>query len=216
VPLFLSSVVTLGLALLLVRWGPWGARFQLIALLPVLACIASTLSALTGRVLQVVGTLVIAGSVILVPFALFQNASKPLVGGSGDLTSYRAQSHDSQYFRWCPSALKVYDSAIAEVHHDHQHEIGYVSDWFGGFLYPLWALLSERSHGALVQVVPVAIDNRSGRDTRSAGSEPRVTLVLSQTASLESSNAQRLLRLGYREQSVTRTECEFVGLYVGK
>ncbi len=213
VPLFLTCIAMLGLALLLVRWGPWGARFQLIALLPALGCMAATLSALTGRVLKTVGTLIVAASVALVPFALVQNASKPLVG-SGDVTSYRSQSHDTQYFRWCPSALKVYDRAIAEVRHDHQHEIGYVSEWFGGFIYPLWALLSERSHGASVQVVPVGVDNASGRDTRSASAEPRVTLVLSQTPSTESGDARRLLRLGYREQSVTRTECEIVGLYV--
>jgi len=227
IPLLIVSLGTLVLASLMVRWGPFGARFQLIAFLPALACIAATLSALKGRSLQVVGTLVIAGSLVLAPLAMFENAGKPLHPGPGfqsfylprsghstKFVSYINESRDAQYFRWCPRALKVYDRAINEVHHDRQHEIGYVSDWFGGYMYPLWALLSERSHGTPVRVVPVAIDNPSGRDDRRAAAEPRVTLVLSQTSSAESENAQRLRPLGYRLQSVTQTQCEVVGLYV--
>ncbi len=227
VPLFLVSLATLALVLLLVRWGPFGSRFQLIAFLPGLACVAATLSALKGRSLKVIGTLIVVGSLILTPLALFENAGKPLHPGPGfqsfyfprsgsakKFVSYIHESRDAQYFRWCAASLKMYDRAISEVHHFHQHEIGYVSDWFGGYIYPLWALLSERAHGTPVRVIPVAVDNPSGRDTRSAAEEPRVALVLSQTWSAERQNAKRLRPLGYRKQSATQTQCEVVGLYV--
>jgi hypothetical protein len=198
---------------LVLKWQPWGARFQLMALFPLIACAAAIISAFKWRQLVVVGGLLGAASLLLLPFSLFENVSKPLVVPPG-VRSYLSLTRNEQLFRWCPEAEEPYVAAVDEAVANHQREIGYVTHPRFGYIYPIWALLSQRSHGASVEVVPVGVDNATGRYSRASGGSPDITLVLGRDQADIESEARSIQGLGYRLRDLTQTQCEEVGTYL--
>jgi len=209
-PVFVAS--TTGLLLLTVglRWQLYGGRFQLMAVIPGLTWVAAVLSALPRRLLYVTTCLLVLFSVLLLRMSILYDISKP-IGSAG--VGYLDETRNDQMLRWCPGAQTPYVTAAKKALASGQRELGYVSMADASFTYPIWAILSQQAHGAPVSVVPVGIDNASGRDARSDSEEPRVALVLAPTKDSLPSMALPLTKRGYELQSVTPGGCEFVGLY---
>jgi len=208
-PVIGAAITGLALSLVVLRWQPWGGRLQLEALLPSLAAAAAILTAVSKRLLFGISGVLIATSVLLLPSALFQNVSKPLVGSSG----YLSLTRNEQMFRWCEEAREPYTEAVDLATSVGQHQVGYVSSGEGS-IYPIWALLSQAAHGAPVDVPAVGIRNSSGLGRRLASGDPHVTLVIGKSARDESALADRLGPLGYHARSVSNVGCEVVGIFV--
>jgi hypothetical protein len=210
-PTILASGAALILILTLLKWQPWGARFQLMALYPLLACAAVILAAVRGRVLiTLLCTMLIGLSLVLTPVALLRDNGKPVFGDPAD---YLALPRDTQYFRWCPGLQHPYTVAVHEVLKDHQTSLGYVSR-YADIEYPLWALLSEGANGAPVHVVPLQVMNPSSRLETHPVVPPTVALVSGSTIADEMSKGAQIRRLGYREQSLDASPCGVEGIYV--
>jgi hypothetical protein len=201
---------SLALILLTLKWQPWGARFQLMALYPLLACVAVVFAAVRGKVLVIALITVVVGlTLVVTPFALLKDAGKPVISGSED---YLGRTRDAQYFRWCPGLEAPYTAAVNEVFRQHQMSLGYVSKE-DDFEYPLWALMSERARGAPVHVVPLEIQHEAGDLDRPAEPTPRVVIVSALTKAGVVRRAGPLVAKGYRPQSVQMSNCEVVGIY---
>jgi len=212
-PTMLASGGALVLILALLKWQPWGARFQLMALYPLLACAAVILAAVRGRVVATLLCTVLIGlSLVLTPRALLKDVGKPVFGVPPD---YLALPRDTQYFRWCPGLQHPYTTAVREVFEHRQTSLGYVSR-SADIEYPLWALLSERADGAPVHVVPLDVTNPSARLQTRPFVAPTVALVSGSTIADEKSRAASIRHLGYREQSMDASPCGVEGIYVRK
>ena len=210
VPTLLSSTAGLALILLLLKWQPWGARFQLMALYPLLACVAIILSAIRERMIAlVVGAVLIGLSVILAPMALSRDIGKPVFGDPPD---YLSLPRDAQYFRWCAGLQSPYTTAVKEVFDHHQTSLGYLSQ-ADDFEYPLWVLMSQQADGKPVHIVALHVMNASRRYEPRPLNPPKVALVSGTTVADENANASAILRLGYRPQSVSSSACATVGIY---
>ena len=213
VPVGAAASAGLALVVLGLKWQPWGARFQLMALFPLLACAAAVISALEWRRLLVVGSLLGAASLVLLPFSLFENVSKALIVPPG-AGNYLSLTRNEQLLRWCPAVQTPYTNAVSRAAADGQHELGYVTPPHLGYIYPMWVLLSQKSDGAPVNVVPVGVNNATGRYSRTADGWPDITLVLGYDNEDVEQEAKIIKPLGYHLQAMTPTQCEVVGTYV--
>jgi len=208
-PIAAASMGGLVLELLLLRWTTWGARYELISIFPALACAAAAIGAMKRVVAVIVGSLLVASSLILLPVSLFNNVNKRVTA------SYLNETRNLQMEEWCYFAGAPYTRAINEAIASGQHEIGYVTQYpLIGDVYPIWALLSQRLGGAHVEVVPVGVDNSTGVYTTPADRSPHVTLVLGLSQAGVEAAASHILRFGYRLQDSNWTQCEVIGTYV--
>ncbi len=211
--MLLASGVGLAAILFLLKWQPWGARFQLMALYPLLACVAVILSGIRGRVATIaLCTALIGLSAILVPSAALRDVGKPVIGNIP--SNYLALPRTTQYFRWwCSNLLASYTDAVHEVFAHHQSSLGYVSQT-RDFEYPLWALMSQQADGRPVHVIPLDVTNLTKRYDTRLTVRPYVALVTGPSVAGEETNAKPLLQMGYTKQSVVASGCETVGVYV--
>jgi hypothetical protein len=208
-PTILSSAAGLVLAVTLLKWQPWGARLQLISLLPLLACVAVIFGSIGKRTAHVLLTSVFVGvTLVLTPLALLTDIGKPVLGSP----NFLALPRDTQMFRWCPYLQTPYMAAVHDVAQDDQQTLGYMSQ-DNDFEYPLWALLSQQAHGKRVEVDPVFANDNDSTDVVGNQIRPRVVLVSRPTAALVAVAAKPLVRSGYRRQSVTNGGCTTVGIY---
>ncbi len=209
-PFALSALASLVLILVMLKWQPWGARFQLMALYPLLTCVAITFAAVTRKIVVMALALVLVGiTAQMMPRELISDAGKPLTDGP---YNYLAQSRSAQYFRWCPGFEGPYHQVVDEVFRAHQRVLGYVSKP-DDFEYPLWALLSQQAHGGPVRVLPLLVNGPSARLKSGSGPMPDVVLVSGDSKTRVSVKAGPLVRQGYRPTSVQSSSCGTLGIY---
>ncbi|MFH0754502.1 MAG: hypothetical protein V2A70_08055 [Candidatus Omnitrophota bacterium] len=146
----LALVVGFVLLCILMKWQPWGMRFQLPLFLlgvPLLALVAARLDA-RGRLIKMLAGLFVF---LVIPVVVF-NSMHPWVGGN----AFYVLPREDQYFLSAPEKKIFFTKVVDEIVRAQCFSVGLAWQGAESWEYPLWAMLRARGMRVVVRDVKAA------------------------------------------------------------